>query len=74
MSELRSCAKRFGGLAFIYRALTTCLVVYIRKSDFHLINVVYVVIVVEKYTISRVFLRKIFGTRYGPVGTRFLWF
>jgi len=27
------------GLAFIYPALSTCLVVYVQKSDFHLINV-----------------------------------
>jgi len=43
MCELRSCAKRLGGLevnhdfaliglAFIYPALPTCLVVYIQKS------------------------------------------
>jgi len=30
------------GLAFIYPALSTCLVVYVQKSDFHLINVFYV--------------------------------
>jgi len=36
------------GLAFIYPALPTCLVVYIQKSDFHLINVFCVVIVVKK--------------------------
>jgi len=33
------------GLAFIYLALPTCLVVYVQKSDFHLINVICVVIV-----------------------------
>ena len=32
-------------LAFIYLALPTCLVVYVQKSDFHLINVFCVVIV-----------------------------
>ena len=57
MSELRSCAKRFArshghefalmGLAFIYPALPTCLVVYVQKTDFHLINVFSVVIVVK---------------------------
>jgi len=52
MSELRSCAKRFGGLAFIYPGLPTCLVVYIQKSDFHLINVFCAVIVVKKCTMS----------------------
>jgi len=36
------------GLAFIYPVLPTCLVVYVQKSDFHLINVFCVVIVVEK--------------------------
>jgi len=36
------------GLAFIYPALPTCLVVYVQKSDFHLINVFCVVIVVKK--------------------------
>jgi len=35
------------GLAFIYLALATCLVVYAQKSDFHLINVFCVVIVVK---------------------------
>jgi len=52
MSELRSCAKRFWdfalmGLGFIYLALLTCLVVYVQKSDFHLINVFCVVLVVK---------------------------
>jgi len=57
MSELCSCVKRFGGphghefalmgLAFIYPALPTCLVVYVQKTDFHLINVFSVVIVVK---------------------------
>jgi len=57
MSELRTCAKRFGGLAvttlprwafsFIYPALPTCLVVYVQKSDFPLINVFCVVIAVK---------------------------
>jgi len=36
------------GLAFICPALPTCLVVYVQKSDFHLINEFFVVIVVEK--------------------------
>jgi len=36
------------GLAFIYPALPTCLVVYVQKSDFHMINVFCVVIIVEK--------------------------
>jgi len=36
------------GLAFIYPALPTCLFVYVQKSDFHLINVFCVVIVVKK--------------------------
>jgi len=45
--NLRSCAKRFGGLAFMYQALSTCLIVYIQKSDFHLIPVFCVVIVVK---------------------------
>jgi len=36
------------GLAFIYPALPTCLVVYVQKSDFCLINVFCVVIVVKK--------------------------
>jgi len=35
------------GLAVTYRALPTCLVVYVRKSDFHLINMFCVVIVVK---------------------------
>jgi len=35
------------GLAFIYLALSTCLVVYFQKSCFHLINVFCVVIVVK---------------------------
>jgi len=35
------------GLAFIYAALPTCLVVYVQKFDFHLINVFCVVIVVK---------------------------
>jgi len=35
VNELRSYAKRFGGLAFIYQALSKCLVVYIQESDFH---------------------------------------
>jgi len=40
------------GLAFIYPALPTCLVVYVQKSDFHLINVFVVVIVVKICTMS----------------------
>jgi len=36
------------GLAFIYPALPTCLVVYVQKSDFHLIDVFCVVIVTKK--------------------------
>jgi len=48
VSELRTCAKRFGDLAFIYQALSTCLVVYIQKSDFHLITIFCEVIVVKK--------------------------
>jgi len=35
-------------LAFIYPALPTYLVVYVQKSDFHLINAFCVVIVVKK--------------------------
>ena len=35
------------GLSFIYPALPTCLVVYVQKSDFQLINVFRVVIVVK---------------------------
>jgi len=35
-------------LAFIYSTLPTWLVVYVQKSDFHLINVFCVVIVVKK--------------------------
>jgi len=36
------------GLVFIYPALPTCLVVYVQKSDFHLINAFCVVIVLKK--------------------------
>jgi len=36
------------GLAFIYPTLPTYLVVYVQKSDFHLINVFCAVIVVKK--------------------------
>jgi len=36
------------GLALIYSALPTCLVVYVQKSDVHLINVFCVVILVKK--------------------------
>jgi len=35
------------GLAFIYPALPTCLVAYVRKLDFHLINVCCVAIVLK---------------------------
>jgi len=35
------------GLAFFYAALPTCLVVYVQKSDFHLINMFCAVIVVK---------------------------
>ena len=35
------------GLAFIHPALPICLVVYVQKSDFHLINVFCVVIFVK---------------------------
>jgi len=35
------------GLAFIYPAWPTCLVVYVQKSDFHFINLFCVVIVVK---------------------------
>jgi len=35
------------GLAFIYSALLTCLVVCVQKSDFHLINMFCVVIAVK---------------------------
>jgi len=35
-------------LAFIYPALPTCLLVHVQKADFHLINVICVVIVVKK--------------------------
>jgi len=41
------------GLAFIYQALPAWLVVYVQKSDFHLINMFCVVIVVKKCTMSR---------------------
>jgi len=37
------------GLEFIYPALPTWLVVCVQKSDFHLINVFCVVIVVKKH-------------------------
>jgi len=56
-SELRICAKRVGasqsrlcrgGPRVHFPALPTCLVVYVQKSDFHLINVFCVVIVVKK--------------------------
>ena len=56
-SELRTCVTFRGprghdfalmSLTFIYPALPTCLVVYVQKSDFHLINVFCVVIVVKK--------------------------
>jgi len=33
------------GLAFIYPALPTCIVVYVQKSDLHFINIFCVVIV-----------------------------
>ena len=46
-SWLRACFALIG-LAFIYPALPTCLVVYVQKSDFHLINVLCIVIVVKK--------------------------
>jgi len=52
MSDLRSCAKRFGGLTFIYTSLPTFLVVYIQRSNFHVNNVFCVVIAVKKYTMS----------------------
>jgi len=35
------------GLAFVYPALPTCLVVHVQKSDFHLINVFCVEIVIK---------------------------
>jgi len=35
------------GLAFMYPALPTCLVVYVQNSDFHLINLCCVVIVAK---------------------------
>jgi len=41
------------GLAFIYLALPACLVVYVQKSDLHLINLFCEVIVVKKCTMSR---------------------
>jgi len=40
------------GLTFVHPAMPTCLVVYVQKSDFHLINAFCVVIVVKKYTLS----------------------
>jgi len=46
-SWLRACFTLMG-LALIYPALATCLVVYVQKSDFHLINVFCVVMVVNK--------------------------
>jgi len=39
-------------LAFIYPALPSLVVVYVQKSNFHLINVFCVVIVVKKCTMS----------------------
>jgi len=41
------------GFAFIYLALPTCLLVYVQKSDFHLINVFCVVIGRKKCSMSR---------------------
>jgi len=40
------------GLVFIYPALPICLVLYVQKSDFHLISVFCVVIVVKKCIMS----------------------
>jgi len=40
------------GLADIYPTLPKCLVVYVQKSNFHLINVFCTVIVVKKCTMS----------------------
>jgi len=36
------------GVAFIYPAWPTCLIVYVQKSDFHLINLFCVVFVVKQ--------------------------
>jgi len=36
---------------FIYLALSTCLVLYIQKSDFYLVNVFCAVIIVKKCTV-----------------------
>jgi len=36
------------GLTFIYLTLPTCLLLYVQKSDFHLVIVFCVVIVVKK--------------------------
>jgi len=41
------------GLAFIYPALPACLVVYVQKLDFDLINVFRVAIIAKKCTMSR---------------------
>jgi len=60
MSELRTYAMFRGsrghdfalvGLAFIYPALPTYLVVYVQKSDFRLINV-FCVVIVKKSTMD----------------------
>jgi len=40
------------GLAFIYPALPTCLILHVEKSDFHLINVFCEVVVVKKCPMS----------------------
>ena len=45
-SWLQACFALMG-LAFVYLALPRFLVVYVQKSDFHLINVFCVVIVVK---------------------------
>jgi len=50
-SWLRTCFPLVG-FAFIYPALPTCLVAYVQKSDFHLINVFCEVIAVKKCTMS----------------------
>jgi len=50
-SWLRACFALMG-LAFIYLALPARLVVYVQKSDFHLVNACCVVIVAKKFTMS----------------------
>jgi len=69
MRELCSWAKRFGGLAFIYPALPTRLVVYVQKSDFHLINV-FGVVIVGKNVLC---LAQVVLSFLDCIATRYLW-